>query len=70
MWNAVKTARNTLHVMNTETLQHFEAADEAEVHEVLAELDRREEERKAAEAAQVDTSGVVNLPVSETARIN
>lgn len=62
-WIAERTNRNTLHVRNTDTLEHFEVGSEAEVQEVLAELERREEEAKAAEAAKQDTSGDVALPV-------
>jgi hypothetical protein len=50
-WSAIPTSRNTLHVMNTETMQHFEAADEAEVQEVLAAIKAAEDEKKAAEDA-------------------
>jgi hypothetical protein len=70
-WNAIRTFRNKLHVMNDETLQHFEAETEEEVQEVLAELKRRDDEAAAAEAAAktADPSAVA-MPVGETARIN
>lgn len=54
-FTATRTRRNTWHVLNTDTLEHFEAATQAEVEEgikLYAEnADKREAERKAAEEA-------------------
>lgn len=63
-WIADRTNRNTLHVRNTDTLEHFEAGSEEEMHEVLDELDKRKAEEEAAKAAAPDTSGDVVVPVT------
>jgi acyl-ACP thioesterase len=69
-WTAIRTFRNKLHVMNDETLQHFEADTEEEVQEVLAELKKRDEEAAQAAAAAPADGSAVAMPVGETARIN
>lgn len=67
-WTANRQSDGSFHVVN-EQGHSFRADSEDEIHEVLAELDRREEKRKAAEAAAVPDDGLTMNP-GNVSRIN
>lgn len=70
-WSATRNSNGTFHVVKDD-MTHFEAETEDEIHEVIAELERREQEAKAAaEAAVPDDSVTVNTgDVVSTTRSN
>jgi hypothetical protein len=59
-------------VLNTETLAHFEAVDEAEAQDTINAIKQREDEAAAAAAAAEQTRNDANLATNEptTLRVN
>jgi hypothetical protein len=69
-WSATRNANGTLHVVSDVDGSHFEAANEDEVHEVLASIEQREQDRVAAEQQAANAAdGGVTLP-EQTLRTN
>lgn len=72
-WNAFRTVRNTLHVMNTDTGDHFEAADEDEANATIAaQKQAQEDAARAAEEAATHSNDFTGAPVGDapTLRVN
>lgn len=70
-WNATRTSRNTLHVQNDQTLEHFEAADEEEANATIAAINDYKEEQKRQQEAAAAATAELNMPVgAPTVRSN
>lgn len=65
MWNALKTVRNTWHVLNSETLEHFEVDTEQQIHDVLDGLAMDKQEKAAAAEEAARQAETVTVPQSE-----
>lgn len=62
-WNASRTSRNTLHVINSRTGVHFEADDEQTVNDTIAAINAAEQE--AAKPVEVLDPASVSMPVGD-----
>jgi hypothetical protein len=62
-WNAIRTNRGTLHVLNDQTLEHFEAADEAEAEANIVAYNAAKA-AAVAEVVPIDTT-TLTVPVAE-----
>lgn len=64
-WNATRTPRNTLHVIDSATGDHFEAADEDEAQETIEAHMQAQADKAAAKAEAEKPSSDYVAPVGD-----